>query len=82
MEKSQFTVTRFTAIPDWALCALEYGTYDNLTEEEIAMVKDFQSQFKNGYVMEVHWDTLGFSRYPEFGLACDTYEVSFYEPSK
>ena len=72
---AQFKKTKYDNIPDWALCALEYGTdeCDNLTNEDIQMVHNFQQQFKRGYVMDVNWDTLGFSAYPAFGLACDTY---------
>ena len=79
---SQFKKTKYTNIPDWALCALEYGTdeCDNLLEEEVDMIHKFQDQFKRGYVMEVDWDTLGFSAYPAFGLPCDTYEVTCFEP--
>lgn len=81
MKSGKFKKTKYNNIPEWALCALEFGMYDNLTEDEIAMVKDFQSQFKHGYVMEVDWDTRGFSSYPDFGKPCDTYEVTFYEPN-
>ena len=78
---AQFKKTKYN-IPDWALSALEYGTNqcDNLTDEDIRLVEEFQSQFKQGYVMEVNWETLGFSRFPAFGLACDTCEATFYEP--
>lgn len=77
-----FKKTKYNNIPDWALCALEYGTNEcgNLTDEEIRLVEEFQSQFKLGYAMEVNWETLGFSSHPAFGLACNTFEVTFYEP--
>ena len=73
---------RYSDIPEWAINALEYGVdgINNLTENEIEMVKEFQSKFKRGYIMEVDWDSLHFGYYPEFGLPCDTYEVSFFEP--
>lgn len=79
---AKFKTTKYTNIPDWALCALEYGTDEcyNLTPEDVELVHQFQSKFEKGYVMEVDWDTYGFCSCPAFGLACDTYAVTFYEP--
>lgn len=79
---AKFKKTKYDNIPEWALYALEYGTTqcDNLTDEDIRLVEEFQSQFKRGYVMEVNWETPCFSSHPEFGLACNTFEVTFYEP--
>ncbi len=79
---AKFRKETYTNIPQWAIYALEYGVDEDgsLNDEERQMILDFQATFDRGYVMEVNWESLGFSAFPEFGLACDTYEVDFYIP--
>lgn len=71
-------------IPSWAIYYLEYGDPTGLTEEDIAMVDDFiDDNFPNGYVMSFTNGleaTTYFTSHPAFGLACDVYDVDFYEP--
>ncbi len=44
-------------IPDWALCAMENGDTDGLTDEEEQMVKDFMEEnFPEGFVTCIDWD--------------------------
>lgn len=81
-DMANFKKETYTNIPEWAIYALEYGVNEDqtLNDEERKMVLDFQALFDKGYVMVVNWDSRGFSAFPEFGLACDTYEVDFYIP--
>lgn len=73
--------TTFEKIPVWALYALEYGTNEDgsLLDEDCDLVNDFISNnFPNGYTIDVHWNTQGFSYRPAFGLPCDAVTVDFY----
>lgn len=63
------------AIPEWSLCYLYYGTVDNLSEEDKRMCDDFLSRYS--IVGPVEEDqTPYFTKYPEYGLACDV--VDYY----
>lgn len=67
-------------IPDWALCYIEYGDRNGLTDEDIKMIDAFYESYR-----KVGMDIQGiypvkddnnnfesyFSRYPAFGLPCD-----------
>lgn len=69
-------------IPTWALNYLEYGVADGLYDEDIELVDEFIGQFPRGFVMEAVNDFQSpyFTRRPAFGLACDVYDIKFYEP--
>lgn len=56
-------------IPEWALCYIENGDADNLTDEEIKCVNDFlEQQFPDGFVMSIDWDNYNeINAYPAFG---------------
>ncbi len=57
-------------IPEWAVCAIENGDKDGLTEEEEKELDQFleRDEFKDGFVIDWDWeDTDDFNRYPEFG---------------
>ncbi len=44
-------------IPDWALCAMENGDYEGLTEEEEQLVHEFfDKHFPDGFVSNINWD--------------------------
>ena len=44
-------------VPEWALCAMENGDYEGLTDEETKVLNDFiDKHFPDGYVMTVDWD--------------------------
>ena len=71
--------------PSWALCALVNGDTTGLTEEEVKQVDSFEQECLNVVKSEggTHFgqDTTGesyFTHYPEFGLACDCYEMTIY----
>ena len=68
-------------IPEWALYALEYGVDEDgsLDEDDRRLILDFQKRFPKGYFMVIDWcDYSEFNTRPEFGLACKTYKVKFY----
>ena len=72
-------------IPQYAICAIEYGDFSGLDEEDIDNINKFlEDEFPNGFVVDWHSnDPDGepyFCRYPEFGLATDVVESDFYEP--
>ena len=56
-------------IPDWAICAMENGDYDGLTEEEEKLVSEFlDKHFPEGYVSNINFDDYNeFNLYPAFG---------------
>lgn len=71
----------FNNVPTWALYALEYGTNEagDLSDEDIQEINNFVNEhFPHGYIMDVNWESEGFSCYPLFGLACDVVTVDFY----
>lgn len=63
--------------PSYALCALFYGDFDGLEDEDIENFNRFMEQNKNIDV----WDDKEpdsepyFAPYPEFGLACDVVDL-------
>lgn len=62
-------------IPEWAVCAIEYGDRSGLTEEDEKELDEWQlSLKKDGYVWNVVFtsDTDAFNRHPAFGLPCAT----------
>ena len=60
-------------VPEWALCAMENGDFDGLTDEEERMAKDFlEEKFPEGYVSNIDWDN-----YKEFNFS-----PAFGEPNK
>ena len=56
-------------IPDWAICAMENGDYEGLTEEEEKLVTEFlDKHFPEGYVSNIDFDNYDdFNLYPAFG---------------
>ena len=73
-------------IPDWAICALEYGVNEasGLTAEDIEAIEEFTARFPHGYMMDIKWDDANeFDRYPSIGkLPCRTIKVDFFTDSK
>lgn len=72
-------------IPEYAVCAIEYGDYTGLTDEEKREIIDFMSDnFPNGCVVDWHGNTpegeAYFSTAPEFGLPTNVIDADFYEP--
>lgn len=57
-------------IPDWAICAMENGDYEGLTEEEEKLVTEFlDKHFPEGYVSNIDFDNYDdFNLYPAFGM--------------
>ena len=68
-------------IPSWAIWALEYGIEDDLfltEEEEDMIIKFLESNFPNGSIITVDWDSRReFNPFPAFGKPCATYKVTF-----
>ena len=56
-------------IPDWAICAMENGDFEGLTEEEEKLVTEFlDKHFPEGYVSNIDFDNYDdFNLYPAFG---------------
>lgn len=57
-------------IPEWAVCAIENGDRDNLTEEEEKALDNFldREEFKDGFTADWDWeDTDEMNLYPAFG---------------
>ena len=56
-------------IPDWAICAMENGDFEGLTEEEEKLVTEFLDEhFPEGYVSNIDFDNYDdFNLYPAFG---------------
>lgn len=56
-------------IPEWALCAIENGDMDGLSDEEERLVKDFMDEkFPEGYVSSIDWDNYNeLNARPAFG---------------
>ena len=56
-------------IPEWALCAMENGDHEGLTdEEETAFREFFDERFPEGYLADIDWDDYDeFNVMPAFG---------------
>lgn len=71
-------------IPEYAICAIEYGDFTGFSEEE-REIRDFLSEeFPNGFVVDWHGNEpegeLYFSPCPAFGQATNVVDADFYEP--
>lgn len=72
-------------IPEYAICAIEYGDYSGLDEQDKCEIMDFLSEeFPNGFVVDWHGNEpegeAYFSTSPEFGLPTNVIDADFYEP--
>ena len=56
-------------IPEWALCALENGDYEGLSDEETTILNEFmEKHFPEGFVSTIDWDKPNeFNVLPAFG---------------
>ncbi len=62
-------------VPEWAVCAIEYGDFSGLTEDEIGLVERFVTTEIAGQDWE--WGAeIGFARENDLGgLACNVVEI-------
>ena len=72
-------------IPEYAICAIEYGDFSGLSDEDEQNVNEFlERECPNGCIVYWHSDDEDnepyFCSYPEFGLAATVVEADFYEP--
>lgn len=72
-------------IPEYAICAIEYGDYSGLDEQDEREIRDFLSEeFPNGFVVDWQGNEpegeAYFSTVPEFGLPTNVIDADFYEP--
>lgn len=68
-------------IPTWAVYYLEYGDPTGMSEEDISQADEFINEnFPHGFVMDIVDHNSYFTYKPAFGLACDVYDVKFYNP--
>ena len=70
-------------IPTFAICAIEYNDYSGLNDDDEKVIKDFLSQFKNGFVAD--WskniDDPYFCTLPDMDFKpCECVDVDFYLP--
>lgn len=62
-------------VPEWAVCAIEYGDISGLTDDEIGLVERFVDAELTGHDWEWGAET-GFARENDLGgLACDVVEI-------
>lgn len=56
-------------IPEWALCAMENGDYEGMTEEEEHIYHEFfEKHFPDGFLSNIDWDNPNeFNVVPSFG---------------
>lgn len=72
-------------IPQYAICAIEYGDFSGLDEEDIDNINEFlDDEFPNGFVVDWHINDpdgeLYFTSCPAFGMAAEVVDADFYEP--
>ena len=72
-------------IPTFAICAIEYGDFSGVNDDDEKTIKEFMNGFKNGFVAD--WgkgiDTPYFSPYNDiFGYSGnEVIDVDFYLPN-
>lgn len=67
------------SIPSWAVCAIEYGDYSGLSDDEIRQIEDFFEDFPCDK-FTIQWgEDEYFSNSPAFGLPCTCIDAEFYE---
>ena len=62
--------------PAYALSALFNGDYSGLEQEDIDNLEDFLKRESYIDIWDCGEDEPSFTRYPEFGLACDCVDVT------
>lgn len=72
-------------IPQYAICAIEYGDFSGLDEEDIDNINEFlDDEFPNGFVVDWHINEPDgepyFTSCPAFGMAAEVVDADFYEP--
>ena len=74
----QLIETAKYTFPTWALCALVYGTADELEPKDRKLFKEFleRESYIDHFISD---DWVYFSKSPEFGLACECVDVTGYE---
>ena len=66
------------SIPEWAVCAIEYGDFSGLSEEEISLIEGFLEDFPLDR-FTIQWGSdQCFSNNPAFGLPCTCIDAEFY----
>ena len=64
-------------IPTWSICAIEYGDYSGLTDEDIQILETFLADLPQAGGCFSYSEEEYFSRYPSFGLACTCVEADY-----
>lgn len=72
-------------IPQYAICAIEYGDFSGLDDEDIDNINEFlECLFTNGFVVDWHINEPEgepyFTSCPAFGMATEVVDADFYEP--
>ena len=65
-------------IPTWAMCYIEYGSSDTLTDEEVKMIDEFLDSYGFPIIIEYGEEEF-FTSCPAFGLPCDCVEGKIYK---
>jgi hypothetical protein len=67
------------SIPEWAVCAIEYGDFSGLSDEEESLINGFFEDFPLSR-FTIQWgNDRFFSNNPAFGLPCTCIEAEIYE---
>jgi hypothetical protein len=67
------------SIPEWAVCAIEYGDFSDLSDEEKSLISGFFEDFPLSR-FTIQWgNNLYFSNNPAFGLPSTCIDAEIYE---
>lgn len=67
------------SIPEWAVCAIEYGDYSGLSDSDIEALEGFFADFPcDRFTIQWGSDRF-FTNNPAFGLPCECIDADFYE---
>lgn len=67
------------SIPEWSVCAIEYGDYSGLSDDEIALIEGFFQDFPCDR-FTIQWGSdREFCISPAFGLPGTCIDADFYE---
>lgn len=69
-------------LPSYAVCYVEYGNEDGMSEEDIKLCDEWLASLSEGGQLHFEYgEESYFTKSPAFGLACDCVEVKVYQVS-
>ncbi len=72
----KFFVYDTAQIPDWAMSAIMNRDYGELDDSKIDQIKKFLQSLPANFAHFEYGDECYFSYFPEFGLACNVFDVN------